>query len=55
LDRFESETIGFFERVRSAYRQRVQAAPGRYALVDAGQELNAVQRDINALLSKLIV
>lgn len=55
LDRFESETIGFFERVRSAYRQRVQAAPGRYALVDAGQELNAVQRDIDALLSKLIV
>jgi dTMP kinase len=55
LDRFESETIGFFERVRAAYRQRVQAAPERYALVDAGQELSAVQNDINALLSKLIV
>ena len=36
LDRFESETLGFFERVREAYRQRAAAAPQRYALVDAG-------------------
>lgn len=55
LDRFESETIEFFERVRAGYRQRAEAAPERYAVVDAGQELIAVQADINRLLSKLIV
>jgi dTMP kinase len=55
LDRFESETIEFFERVRTAYRQRAEAASERYAVVDAGQELIAVQADINRLLSKLIV
>jgi len=55
LDRFESETIEFFERVRVAYRQRAEAAPERYALVDAGQELIAVQADIDRLLGELIV
>ena len=54
LDRFESETIEFFERVRTAYRQRAEAAPERYAVVDAGQELIAVQVDINRLLGRLI-
>ncbi|MET0356637.1 MAG: dTMP kinase [Cellvibrio sp.] len=54
LDRFESETINFFERVRSAYRKRADSAPEKYALINAGQELTAVQADIDATLSKLI-
>lgn len=54
LDRFESETIVFFERVRAAYRQRALAAPTRYALVDAGQTLSEVQADINKVLSALL-
>ena len=54
LDRFESETIGFFERVRAAYRQRVQAAPERYALVDAGKPLAEVQADLAAVLARLL-
>lgn len=54
LDRFESETLVFFERVRAAYRQRASEAPERYALVDAGQELTAVQRDIDQLLNKML-
>lgn len=53
LDRFESETLAFFERVRAAYRQRASEAPERYALVDAGQDLVAIQRDIDRLLSKI--
>lgn len=53
LDRFESETLAFFERVRAAYHERVNAAPGHYALVDAGQELVAVQRDIASVLQEL--
>lgn len=54
LDRFESETISFFERVRNAYKTRVAESPNRYALVDAGQELHAVQADIRYVLGKLI-
>lgn len=54
LDRFESETMAFFERVRSAYRMRAEQAPSRYALVDAGQELAAVQADISLILEALV-
>lgn len=54
LDRFESETLGFFERVRAAYRQRAVEAPERYALVDAGQDLKGVQRDIDLVLQRLM-
>lgn len=55
LDRFESETIGFFERVRAAYRQRAESSPQRYALVDAGKTLPEVQAEIDSLLSQLLV
>ena len=34
-DRFESESDGFFARVRHAYLQRAAAAPERFAVVDA--------------------
>mgnify|MGYP001627462780 CR=1 FL=1 len=55
LDRFESETIGFFERVRVAYRERAQAANNRYALVDAGKTLVEVQAEIASVLARLLV
>lgn len=54
LDRFESETMVFFERVRSAYHQRAASSPSRYALVNAGQELVAVQHDIDRILGSLL-
>ncbi len=54
LDRFESETMDFFERVRSAYHQRAASSPSRYALVNAGQELVAVQHDIDRILGSLL-
>ena len=53
LDRFESEAISFFERVRLAYRERANLSPENYAVINAGQDLNAVQADISATLSKL--
>lgn len=55
LDRFESETIDFFERVRAAYHARAQAVPACYAVIDAGQDLTAVQRDIERVLSNLLM
>lgn len=53
LDRFESETLDFFERVRLAYRERAEAKPERYSVIDAGQNLQAVQADISVVLAKL--
>ncbi len=50
LDRFESETITFFERVRSAYRARAAAAPAQYAVINAGQTLVKVQADLDKVL-----
>jgi len=55
LDRFEQEGIRFFEAVRSAYLQRAEAAPSRYRVLDAGQPLSAVQRDVEALIPELLV
>jgi len=54
LDRFESEAVDFFERVRTAYRERAHANPSHYAIVDAGQTLEKVQADIDNLLTQLV-
>lgn len=54
LDRFESETLEFFDRVRNAYKARALSAPNRYALVDAGQDLTKVQSDIEQVLRQLL-
>jgi dTMP kinase len=50
LDRFESEKIDFFERVRRAYLERVKTDPSRYRVIDAGQTLEKVQLDIGTIL-----
>jgi dTMP kinase len=54
LDRFESETLDFFERVRAAYRERARLSPTHYAIVDAAQALEAVQSEIASILAKLL-
>ena len=54
LDRFESETLAFFERVRSAYQARAAATPNRYAVIDASQELAKVQSDLDQVLGLLV-
>lgn len=53
LDRFEQESLAFFQRVRAGYRERIAAAPERYALIDAGQPLERVQEDITQTLQAL--
>ncbi|CDZ92856.1 dTMP kinase [Pseudomonas saudiphocaensis] len=54
LDRFEQEGLGFFEAVRNAYLERARQAPTRYQVIDAGQPLAAVQRDLQALLPQIL-
>lgn len=53
-DRFESEQRAFFERVRSAYLQRAEAAPQRFRVIDAAQSLQAVQAQLQAVLIPLL-
>lgn len=51
LDRFEQEEQAFFERVRQGYLKRAAAFPDRYVVVDATQELNEVQRSLEAVMA----
>ncbi|MDO3384019.1 dTMP kinase [Gilvimarinus algae] len=53
LDRFEREDIAFFNRVRAAYGERAKRAPERYIIVDAGQPLDEVQRELRRQLEAL--
>lgn len=54
LDRFESEKVEFFERVRAGYQKRAEQNPQRYARVDAGQSLEKVQQDIERVLKSVL-
>ncbi len=49
-DRFESERVEFFERVREAYRARAAAEPGRIVPIEAHESADAVAVRILKLL-----
>ena len=54
-DRFESEADHFFERVRSAYLERMKGEPERIRRIDASLDLNLVQASIAQELDRLLV
>lgn len=54
-DRFESETVQFFTRVRQCYRQIAEREPQRVVLLDATQPLEAVARAAERALETLLV
>ena len=45
-DRFEAESVDFFERVRATYLERARQHPARYRVIDAGQSVEAVGQAI---------
>jgi dTMP kinase len=49
-DRFESEAVGFQERVRDAYLERAAAFPERIVVIDAAGPTAAVRSQILAAL-----
>lgn len=53
LDRFESEQTEFFSRVREVYLQLAESEPDRFVVVDATQDLDAVQQTIEAIATSL--
>lgn len=52
-DRFESEQLAFFERVSANYLQQAALHPERYRVIDAAQELPAVQAQIAQALDEI--
>ena len=50
LDRFEKEHVDFFMKVREVYLQIAANYPERCAVINAGNELDEVSRDIELLL-----
>src|SRR5580700_9688881 len=52
-DRFEVETLEFFEKVRSGYLGLARCEPARFRLVDATEPLERVEAQIGAVLAEL--
>ena len=50
-DRFEQEQADFFQSVRDAYLARAEAAPERFAVIDAQYPLEEVQAQLRQTLS----
>jgi dTMP kinase len=53
-DRFETETVAFFERVRAGYRELAQREPRRIRTIDASGSLAEVERRVAEILAELI-
>ena len=53
LDRFESETIEFFEAIRQAYLDLAEEEPERIVIIDATPDVEDVQTQIEAVLRSL--
>jgi dTMP kinase len=51
-DRIEQHKLAFHERVRAGYLEMVAAEPGRWVVVDAGREWDAVQKRLRQVILK---
>jgi dTMP kinase len=49
-DRFETETVNFFERVRQVYLDRAQHDPDRFRVIDAEQSIVNVEQQLHSIL-----
>ena len=53
-DRFEAETVSFFEKVRAGYLDRARREPARMHLIDATAALSEVQQQVAGILTRLL-
>lgn len=49
-DRFETETVNFFERVRQVYLDRAHDDPVRFRVIDAEQSIAKVELQLHSIL-----
>ena len=54
LDRFEQEQQHFFNQVRKTYLDRAQAEPGRFRVINAASELQAVQTTLDTIIEEIL-
>jgi dTMP kinase len=52
-DRFESESVAFFNRTRAEYLRRAEEAPYRFAIIDSAQSIVQIQRKLEELIAVL--
>jgi dTMP kinase len=52
-DRFEAETVGFFERVRAGYLELARTEPQRFRVIDASRPLAEIESRVAAILAQL--
>jgi len=52
-DRFEAETVGFFEKVRAGYLALARREPQRFRIIDAAAPLAEVEQRIAEALGEL--
>lgn len=53
LDRFEQEKADFHERVRAAYLRRAAEMPGRMRVIDGGQSIETIKKQLEEILSSV--
>ncbi|REE18880.1 MULTISPECIES: dTMP kinase [unclassified Paraburkholderia] len=52
-DRFESESVAFFNRTRAEYLRRAEEAPYRFVIIDSAQSIVQIQRKLDELIAVL--
>jgi dTMP kinase len=53
-DRIEREQAGFFDRVRSAYRERARQEPSRFRIIDSSLDIGSVTASACAMVDEFI-
>ena len=53
-DRFEAETVSFFEKVRGGYLALARREPARIRVIDAAAPLSDVQQQVAVILAGLL-
>jgi dTMP kinase len=53
-DRFEAETVAFFEKVRAGYLELARRNPKRFRVIDASAALDAVEAQVEGILEELV-
>jgi dTMP kinase len=53
-DRFEQEDLAFHRKIRSGYLTLAGEQPGRFRVVDASRDLQAIQQEVRTLIGTVI-